>query len=55
MTATTLTPLIILLTTEQATGVRDAAAAALKQLTGQDFVKGFTSVEDLERKYGKKG
>jgi len=25
------------------------------ELTGQDFVKGYTSVEDLERRYGKKG
>jgi hypothetical protein len=27
----------------------------VKELTGQDFVKGYTSVEDLERMYGKKG
>ncbi len=27
----------------------------VEELTGQDFVKGFTSVADLERKYGKKG
>jgi hypothetical protein len=25
------------------------------ELTGEDFVKGYTSVEDLERTYGKKG
>jgi hypothetical protein len=27
----------------------------VKELTGEDFVKGHTSVKDLERLYGKKG
>ena len=27
----------------------------VQELTGEDFVKGYTSVNDLERMYGKKG
>jgi hypothetical protein len=27
----------------------------VKEVTGQDFVKGFTTVKDLEEQYGKKG
>jgi len=27
----------------------------VKELTGEDFVKGYTTVKDLEKLYGKKG
>lgn len=27
----------------------------VEELTGRDFVKGYTTVKDLERKFGKKG